>query len=304
VGVLLGETLYIDGGEFTYSSADGPVPYPYNSTYSLDLSSSWSPENVQFNKIDKGDSPVFNTPNIWPAPDGKSFYTINGDITLAGQHRADPPAVPELWEFIPADVTDGTWRRAGYATSLIGSTRSKSAFGNGSVHILGGFNFDRTTVTDHIGTADGIISYDMQTGQWQNRSMGPFAPSGWWLDGHLHFVENLGGSGIVLAFGGVTDQPGTEPTQQSFVSFKNVGLFNPETGEWRNQSTAGTVPPDRRLACSVGVAGDNDTYEVCLFVSNNGIEKLTVNAADICSWWLRIPECERYANGASSHNRP
>ena len=285
--MLLGETVYIDGGECTYSTSAGPVNYPYNSTYSLDLSSSWSPDSARFNKIDKGDSPVYNTPNIWPASNNKTFYSINGDITLAGQHRSDPPATAELWQFTPDGITSGQWRLAGYATSLIGTTRAKSTYGRGSAHILGGFSFDRTSaLTNYIDTSNGIVSYDVQTGQWQNRSMSPFAPAGWWLDGHMHFVDNLGGNGTVIAFGGVTvDSEG----DQILLSLENIGLFNPDTGEWRNQSTSGETPPGRRRACSVGVAGDQGTYEVRV-LCGGCFRTLMCSFVDFHPWRIRFLE--------------
>lgn len=258
-GVLLGDTLYIDGGEFTYGFSGNVSQYPYNSTYALDLSTSWSPETATFHKIDKGSSPILNTPNLWPSTDNKSFYLFNGDITLAGQHRADPPKVPELWQFTPNGITQGSWRRTGFASSLIGVTRAKSTYGEGSVHILGGFAFDRSSgaVAD-IEAKPGLVSYDMSTDQWQNRSMTPYIPVGSAIDGSLHFVNNLGGAnGLVIAFGGVVLL-----SSQQFVDFETVGLFNPANGQWTMQKTTGEIPPSRRLACSAGVAGKDGTYEV------------------------------------------
>ena len=98
-GVLLVETLYIDGGDFYGTGEDGLAEtYPCNSTYSLDLSTSWSPKDVRFNMIDKGDSPVFNRPNLWSVSDGQSFYSFNGDVSQAGDYRTtDPPSTPQLW---------------------------------------------------------------------------------------------------------------------------------------------------------------------------------------------------------------
>lgn len=146
----------------------------------------------------------------------------------------------------------------------MGTTRAKSAYGDNSVYILGGFSFDQTdSRAAVIGRSDGLVSYNTQSSQWQNQSISSYAPSGWWLDGHMHYVSSLGGSnGILLAFGGVTNADSFTPVSQSFVSFGTIGVYNPDQNEWRNQTTYGDIPPNRREACSVGVAGDNGTFEV------------------------------------------
>ncbi|ERF72729.1 hypothetical protein EPUS_04782 [Endocarpon pusillum Z07020] len=269
--VLLAETLYIVGGEFFYIREDGlAVGYPYNSTYSLDLSTSWSPKDVRFNMIDNGDSPVFNRPSLWPAPDGESFYSFNGDVSQAGHYTIrDPPPTSQLWQFTPDGKSNGTWSLAGTAPSLIQVQTARSTFGNGSAYILGGFTDWRTTRlygydNTYIGSGNGIVSYSMNSQTWQNQSMAGVAPTGWWYEGELHWVDNLGGSGLVVALGGVTAQPLPQSAGETLVPFDYVSFFNPVTGEWRNQSTTGAIPTPRRRACSVGVLGDNGTYGIIL----------------------------------------
>lgn len=273
-GVLLVETLYIDGGEFWYASEDGsPMQYPYNSTHSLDLSTSWSPNDVPFNMIDKGESPVLNRPNLWPAPDGKSFYSLNGDVSQARYARkTDPPSTPQLWQFTPDGKNNGTWSLAGTASSLIQVQAARSTFGNGSAYILGGYTTRwATRLHDYddtfTGTGNGIVSYNMNSQTWQNQSMAGVAPTGWLYEAELHWVDNLGGSGLVVALGGVTAQPLPELAGETLVPFDFVSFFNPVTGEWRNQSATGAIPTPRRRACSVGVPGDNGTYEVRALLS-------------------------------------
>jgi Kelch motif len=272
-GVLLGDTLYIDGGDFWYPNEDGkPIAHAYNSTYSLDLSVSWSPEDVRFSVIDKGQSPLLNRPNLWPAPDGKSFYSFNGDVSMAGNYT-DPPSTPQLWQFTPDGKNNGTWRLAGPVSSLIQVQAARSTFGNGSAYILGGIATWRTTNLygyddTYAGSGNGIVSYDMNSQTWQNQSMAGAAPTGWWYESELHWVENLGGSGLVVALGGVTAQPLPKLAGETLVSFNHVFFFNPITGEWQNQSTTGAVPTPRRRACSVGVPGDNGTYEVRALMNN------------------------------------
>ena len=272
LGVLLGETLYQDGGDFTSTlsiDSDGNThAFPLNSTYSLDLSSSWSPGEAVWNAIDKGECPILNRPNLWPAPDGKAYYSFNGDVP--GRYvDQDPPSSPQLWRFTPGGLTSGSWELVGPASAAvhIQSQGAKVAFGNGSAHILGGYANWRSTQLygskDGESSADGMISYDMVTAAWQNRSMTDWAPGGWWLDGDLHFVSNLGGIGLVVAMGGITEhQDLSALVGETLISYERIGLFNPITGDWRNQTATGDIPTSRRRACSVAVPGDNGTYEV------------------------------------------
>ncbi len=268
---MLGDTLYLDGGDFwslhDLDSDDPALAYPLNSTYSLDLSTSWRTSVATLNPIEKGDSPILNRPNLWPAPDGKTFYSFNGDISQAGTYYHDPPSSPQLWRFTPDGLKGGHWDLEP-ASVQIQTQGGKVAFGNGSAHILGGFaNWRTTRVYGYDmsvkGSANGIISYDMNTETWQNRSMTDFVPSGWWIDGDLNFVSDLGGIGLVVAMGGVTVPEGfTTLVGQVFIPYDRIGLFNPITGEWRNQTATGDIPTSRRRACSVAVPGDNGTYEV------------------------------------------
>jgi hypothetical protein len=94
--------------------------------------------------------------------------------------------------------------------------------------------------------------------------MDDFASSGWWLEGELHRIDGLGGAGLVAALGGVTALPSPMIAGQTLVPYSSISFFNPLTGEWRNQTTTGEIPPGRRRACSVGVPGDEGTYEVRL----------------------------------------
>jgi hypothetical protein len=252
--------LYIHGGDFSYIGEDGKTSsYRYNSTYSLDLSTSWSPNDARFTVIDKGDCPLLNRPNLWPAPDGKSFYSFNGAISGVGNPdpALAPPVSPQLWKFTPDGISNGTWSLAGSNTSLTQSVAAVSAFGNGSAYILGGITTPRTTwrYGNSIESANGIVSYNMESQTWNHQSMAGFAPTGKWLEGELHWVDNLGGIGLVAALGGVT-------AGEMFILLDHVTFFNPITGEWRNQSTTGAIPRPRRRYCSVGVPGDNGTYEV------------------------------------------
>ncbi len=249
--------------------------YPLNSTRSLDVSTSWLRSEVRLNIIDKGDCPIFNRPNLWPAPDVKSYYSFNGDVSQAGSYYHDPPVTPELWRFTPDGIKSGSWALVEPAPSPlqieIQSQGGRVASDGNSAYILGGFANWRTTLAfgyDETTEAsvDGIISYNYENMNWHNQSMAGLVPSGWWFDGELHSVSNHGGTSLVVALGGLTAEPGPTLFQPSLLPFDSVGLFNPVTAEWRKQTTTGDIPPARRHACSVGVPGDNGTYEASVLL--------------------------------------
>ena len=274
LGVLLGETLYRDGGDFTSTSDvldDGTIlSYPLNSTYSLDLSTSWSPSEAVWNVIDKGDCPILNRPNLWPDPGGRAYYSFNGDVSQAGGVHHGPPASAQLWRFTPDGLKDGSWGLVGPVSAPVQlqMQAAKVSYGNESAHILGGFTDWLSTgvytqENSPVTPANAIISYDMQTATWQNQSITDLAPSGWWLDGGLHFVNGLGGSGLIIAIGGTTgEQNNPGLWNQAMIPYDRIALFNPITGTWRFQTATGQIPTSSSRSCSVAVPGDNGTFEV------------------------------------------
>lgn len=276
---MLGETLYRDGGDFTtptdfetqgQKSLDRKPASPLNSTYSLDLSTSWSPGDAVWNAIDKGSCPILNRPNLWADPNGKAYYSYNGDVSQAGYYYHDPPPTPELWRFTPDDLKSGSWELVATANSSeqLQSQGSQVTFGDDNAYILGGFSNWRTrTVYDYGDESvpvEDIMTYDTEATTWRDRKITDFVPTGWWLDGDLHYLSNLGGVGLVLATGGTTGLQGIASlAEQSFNTYR-IALFNPNTGVWRYQTATGEVPSPRRRACSVAVPGDNGTFEVRL----------------------------------------
>ena len=270
LAALVGNKLYIDGGEvFFLNNRSVPSPAPMNSTYSIDLSSSWTNQSVRLNPIDKStDASSLNNGNLFIDPSGTSFYSWNGRVSTARPDDVEPiPPPANLWQFTPSGDA-GSWSIVNQP-NLKRVVRAASTQGNDTAYILGGFG-DWRTDGDYKNDnalrhqAGGLLSYEFGSQTWTNHSIEGLAPSGWSFDAHLHYLEGLDREGLLLAMGGATAPPGNNRQgDESLIPFDYVTLYDTDTEEWYNQSTTGDIPARRYTACSVGAAGDNGTFEVC-----------------------------------------
>ncbi|KAL8945694.1 MAG: hypothetical protein Q9222_007803, partial [Ikaeria aurantiellina] len=265
-----GDYLYIDGGVVQKRDTKSTYMRTQNATYSIPLATSWDAQDVKFTMIEKGDDvPIYNLANQFLQSDNASFYTINGD--LAGENTFDlPKAPPELWSFEADGKGRGSWHLFSVApTSIMGSVLVSTATVDSSVYLLGGFQWWRSTLTmaklndSSARSANGLVSYDMDTRVWDNQSISYPYPNGWaWGQGFVH-LTGLGNQGLLLAMGGSTSRPGVSKGPESFIPYDIISIYNTATNEWRNQTTTGTdIPLGRGIPCTLGVQGDNGTFEV------------------------------------------
>ena len=246
---------------------------PYNSTYSLPISASWDPATVSLKLVDKGDAPVYNRPSLWPATDNQSFFSFNGDISYALDYEItgyDPPASAQLWHFEPDGSGGGTWKLLSVAPSTVTqSVGGALAVAKDSAYMLGGIENWRTSYklygdVESSSSADGILSYNMDNQTWENRTMTPFVPNGWFVEGQLQHLTGFANDSLLLAMGGDTALPLGFYTGQTAIPYDTVTIYNTETKEWRSQTNTGDIPNGHiGGSCWVGVPGDNGTYEVC-----------------------------------------
>lgn len=267
-GIVVGNHLYIDGGEIYYlNNASSPKSLPLNSTYSIDLSVSWTNDSVVLNPIEKTSAPSLNVGNLFPDPSGTSFYQWNGKISSSIPYDQLPtPPRANLWQF-RIDGDSGQWSLVN-APNLERLSRSASTQGNGTAYFLGGFG-DWRTSTDYYSNANlrhsggGLVSYEIQSQNWNNESIEEMAPTGWSFDAEFYYLEGLRREGLLLAMGGATSPPGTSRTgDESLNPYSYVTLYDTAAKKWYNQSTSGDIPSRRYDPCTVGVPGDNGTFEV------------------------------------------
>ena len=92
--IILGDYLYIDGGDITTwngigngTQTDQPQHYgnittaPDYFTYTIDLTQSWTNRTVEINTVAKGDAPVVVLQALWADAEGKTFYQYDGGIS-------------------------------------------------------------------------------------------------------------------------------------------------------------------------------------------------------------------------------
>jgi Kelch motif len=154
--------------------------------------------------------------------------------------------------------------------SLTRPAAAVGAHGNGTGYLLGGYRTAGTTpaLADTQGfiPIPGIVSYDIQTGIWKNESALGLSAYGTAMYGQMQFVPNVGSEGLLIVVGGSTsDAVRWTDTGSNYISLQNIIIFDPATGSWHNQTASGTIPNALERICSVGVQGDNGTYEIFIY---------------------------------------
>ena len=262
-GIVAGDYLYIDGGVVQIQIDGTTDSLSQNITYSLPLSNSWDPSNVAFTPIEKGeDVPNYNGPNLFLGSDNASFYSFNGAI--AGENKLDvPKQSAELWSFTPDGRGRGTWEFIAPAdSSITQSFGTSSTSGNGTVYLLGGMqDYHSSPVLYDLGSedrqsADGLVTYNMETGTWLNQSITEPYPQGWIWAAQLYYLAGFGDQDLLLSMGGITTSPGATAGDESFVPYDTVAIYNvsslPQEVQWdacisRHVSQRAWLARSRRL---------------------------------------------------------
>jgi hypothetical protein len=259
-----GPELIIDGGELLILKNGTPNGVVANSTYTISLSQSWRPEEVKIKCLPRTDGVVYNKPNLWPNfDDNGTVCSFNGGRSMSYPRvelPEDLPTRPVMWSF-----TEQSWTSAG-TPPIEGSAEAAFAQGNGIAYFLGGFQSWFTSRQiyeqhgkDYMASSAGLMTFQDQT--WSNLSIQDYIPSGWLWSAHMEHVPMFADKGLIVAMGGLTAY-NDDPKAPNFVPYSFVGIYNPATNQWGTQITYGAIPKSRRRACTVGVAGDNETFEV------------------------------------------
>ena len=268
--IVVNDTLYIDGGEVAWQSngvASGRVPMNY--TLAISLSQSWAPENATFQAFSKDNGvPTLDYQSLWAAPDNQSFYAFGGTPSLAVTLKpTNPPN--GLWQF-----SQGSWSSvASNGNSFPSITRPASgsgASGNGAGYLLGGFDSIRNWEWSPQGytPVPGLVSYDMESNSWTNVSAMSFSFGGTAINGAMQYMPNFGSEGLLLAMGGETPgSGGWLNLGADLLSFSNISVFDPATGDWYWQSTTGftgseDIPGGASMFCHTGAKSSDSTYEM------------------------------------------
>jgi len=112
-----------------------------------------------------------------------------------------------------------------------------------------------------------MVSYNMTSMLWTNITAAGLTNSNTSMSGQLQFVPNFGPNGLLFALGGQTSTNVQWYEGQNLLPFNTVSIFEPTEGTWHSQTVGGpadAIPPARERFCSVGIPGDNGTFEVYL----------------------------------------
>ncbi|XDG10397.1 hypothetical protein ABKA04_010012 [Annulohypoxylon sp. FPYF3050] len=278
--VALGNHLYIDGGELSQQTnvtesnstqSDQTYPsYAANATFSLNLNESWTNDTVTFRSITKT-APLLDQQIYWsdPTNGAGALYTWGGMAV-----GSDPPPENQLWLLNTDGTGGGTWsqvpqgdyRDFAKLQQPVGAAFTQA---NHVGYALGGQATSRTDPSvqkeDPGYALTGLVSYNFQTGLWANTSTVPgYGGYGTNLNGMAEFVP-FGPNGLLLFLGGAETPVDATNDSSTEVSWNTIFLHDPVTGKWYRQETSGERPLVIERACSVGVQGPNNTYEIFIY---------------------------------------
>ena len=231
----------------------------------IDISKSWTIEDVEFISINKTSSGVLNLNDgfLFPAADNQSFFQFGGESTWLLYTPRNPTSV---LQFTIEDHGNGSWAEfePGGSSGFEDITRPSRALAatvDDSFFILGGFldshSAENTANIQGLDNypLDGIVAWNMTSGRWTNDSMPSHLVRPKGLNGMLASVPTFGPGGLLLA-------GGTGTVNNAAPKFDNITIYEPRDKTWHYQSTTGDIPAGRNGPCTVGVPGDNGTYEM------------------------------------------
>ncbi|KAI8945789.1 hypothetical protein F4801DRAFT_107973 [Xylaria longipes] len=267
---VLGDYLYVDGGQITErvngsTPADSPS-FDVKTTWSIDLTEAWKAETVPLRSIPKT-APLLSEQVHWTDPSTKSLYTWGG-ITTNGSSPTQ-----NLWRFQVDGSGGGSWTQV-TQRDYVAFSKLKGTSGSAFTQTKDrGFAFGGAVTKSSDGSVakeipgyatPGLVSYNFQTGEWENSTTSSYGGYGTSLNARAEYVP-FGPNGLLLFLGGA--ETPVDATNETIVemSWNHITMVDPVTKQWHSQMTSGTRPPTIESHCSVGVAGPNGTYEIFLY---------------------------------------
>lgn len=190
-------------------------------------------------------------------------------------------------------------------TGLVRAVQAASAFGNGVGYALGGSESWRTSSEAPFYEngeysrlrmpLPGMVVHDVANGSWSNTTNASFTQSGSFSRGQLQHLPGYGAEGLLIPLGGSTSTAADDAAGRSLVNdFTTLSMYDVASGTWHTQKTSGEYPLGRINFCSVGVQGDDGTYEVTTAQEITDESKDANKLLDLHIWrWLSRPEERR-----------
>ncbi|KAF6829477.1 kelch repeat protein [Colletotrichum plurivorum] len=242
-------------------------------TFSIDLSKSWRPGDVESRRIRKTGVPTTHRQAYFL--DALSNNTV---YTWGGFNNGEPqPSNRPLGKFVADGTGGGSWSTEVDSGSLNELTRSHGgavASTGDSAFYFGGLWEDTDDPTQSSLVPDyfqvKFKSPEMAYTNHTNSANGPFAssePSRTLYAANAHYIPDFG-NGLIIIFGGNSYSPGAGKVENR--GMEPLWLLDPVTNRWYSQETGGDKPRQyRRWPCTVGARGRNGTYEIFMFGGND-----------------------------------
>ncbi|OHE98750.1 kelch repeat protein [Colletotrichum orchidophilum] len=288
---VIGHWVYYDGGEVS-QVVDGTSPLsqwrpsnPTNTTLSIDLTKSWTAEDVEVKETSKS-APKMMRQAIFTDNSSASFY-IWGGFTSYG---AKLPAA-KLWHFTTDGSGGGQWGTVlphgnDVFTALTRSQGGAFVSTKDSGFYFGGFS-DGGSDPHPNGPVPGFLqfNYSATDTAWTNNTASvPYSDYGTLVGATAHYAP-FGPNGLIMIFGGGSQVIGNGQSVDNvgYLSFSKIFFMDPVTKEWYSQQTSGNAPGPRMWHCTVGVQGPNNTYEIFMHGGSNIANKETFDEVYILS---------------------
>ncbi|KAH6666538.1 hypothetical protein F5X68DRAFT_236977 [Plectosphaerella plurivora] len=283
----MGDRIYYDGGWLSQQGfMDLGPTFPSNATLSIDLTTSWFPDNASISAVEHPNQPTMEVQTIVTDQKSKCFY-VWGGYSAYGIPIPDPR---EFWRF----CASGGWQQVELdLPSRIEFRRIPNLFfsASASTHdtgfIFGGEASVSALLPGDKKNFEGFLSFNFTSQTWTSHDRPQDKPQ-YSSDGTLWgakaiFVPNYGENGLIFFLGG---SRGRGTGNVLYLDFNTVHFMDPVTKAWYKQSTTAlndNFPGPRHQHCIAGVAGENNTYEIYVFGGANDASDFLPDSVHVLS---------------------
>ncbi|KAF6823127.1 kelch repeat protein [Colletotrichum musicola] len=270
---VIGQYLYVDGGWVNLTSRNDNKRKDWsNITFSIDLSGSWRPDDVQARQIRKPAPTTGRQAYFLDASSNNTVYGWGGLI-----EGDNPTSRTPLGKFVADGSGGGSWSTEFESQASHVGLDSLSRSHGGAVASTpeGGFYFggmwEKTAKSSPGVWIPDYFQFNSTSPKtaWVNHTNsenGPFSPSSpsrTLYAASAHYIPDFG-NGLIIIIGGSTYSP--ESGKSEDLGSETLWLLDPVTNKWYSQKTTGDKPrPQRRWPCTVGAPSRNGTYEIFMF---------------------------------------
>ncbi|KAJ4420459.1 hypothetical protein N0V82_004336 [Gnomoniopsis sp. IMI 355080] len=255
---ILSNIVYIDGGQFSYSS-DESITYDYSTTLlSIDLANDWTNDTLTVESVNKPPGvPDLVRGGLWADSTNNLLYNgFAGDIS--SQIGDEEAQAYGLWSYEPLNEA---WTNLNASASATFQTEPRPfsgsvATGNGTGYYLGGYIYDSNGNKTAI---SGLLAYDFSSNTLTNKTVSGTMSGGMVQKGRMIYVPNFGTNGVLISLGGYN-----EATAELY-SMSHAEIYDPDGDVWYQQATTGDAPEPRIEFCIAGAASTNRTFDIFVY---------------------------------------